>query len=226
MHEPRPDEQDAHQARYRRYRRRLTIALIMAGGSFGMLDLLFYSQAGFLFFSLGAQVITSIVLILLWCHCDSVIRRQRFTSADARLVALVGVIGVPAYFWRSRHRREFLFSLGGLYLFALPAAAYSLIHQGGLSLQAKLNPHVFLLISNVGTPSQGVYTIALANGQQRILMFTDRDDAIAYNQQLIQKNFLGLSVQKFSQPAMEAFCQAQNYECQLIPPGTGLAPPQ
>ena len=87
----------------------------------GVLDVIFYQQKQFRGFSLIVSSLILIVLLLLWCSFDSAVRRRRFRFTEGLLIVIFGLVGIPAYFWKTRTRQEFFISLGGLFLYIIPA---------------------------------------------------------------------------------------------------------
>ncbi len=118
--------------RYESYRRLTFLLLITSQIVFGILDVIFYYQKEVLFFFLIVSVFISVILILLWCSFDSGVRRQRLGLRfnEGFLIILFGIVGIPTYFWKTRTRREFFISLGGLFLYIIPAIAYHLTWWG------------------------------------------------------------------------------------------------
>ena len=118
--------------RYEFYRRLTFLLLIASQIVFGILDVIFYYQKEFLFVFLVVSVLINVILILLWCSFDSGVRRRRLGLRfnEGFLIVLLGIIGIPAYFWKTRTRREFFISLAGLFLYIIPAIAYHLTWLG------------------------------------------------------------------------------------------------
>ena len=111
---------------YKFYRRLTFILLITSQIVFGILDVIFYYKKGFLFFSFLVSVFTYLILVPLWCKFDSSVQKRRFRSTEGFSIIVIGIIGIPAYFWRTRTRKEFFISLGGLFLYIIPATTYYL----------------------------------------------------------------------------------------------------
>lgn len=59
----------------------------------------------------------SVVCIALWCKFDAAARHAKFTSSDIIWIVILGLIGVPRYFLRTRRGKQLLFTLFGLYLY-------------------------------------------------------------------------------------------------------------
>lgn len=93
---------------------------------FGVLDVIFYYQKQFGYFSFYVNVLIQLVLIMLWCSFDSAVRRQHFSFREGAIIVIIGIFGIPAYFWKSRTHKEFFISLGGLFLYIIPTVTYYL----------------------------------------------------------------------------------------------------
>jgi len=90
----------------------------------GSADLLLYNR-GFLshLVSIGCSIFLAIA-IMLWCVYDGRMRGFHVSGIWMCLIFLIGIVGVPYYFWRSRSSRECRRSVFGLFLFAAVAAPY------------------------------------------------------------------------------------------------------
>ena len=66
-------------------------------------------------------------LLFTWCKLDVRERSIREPSGSALLVALIGIVGVPLYFFRSRPRRQALLSTLASIGFLIVAVAASLV---------------------------------------------------------------------------------------------------
>ena len=127
------------------YRRLTFILLITFQIVFATLDVIFYYQKRFLFYSFTVNVFTYLILVLLWCSFDSGVRRGRLgiRSAEGCLIVLFGIIGIPAYFWRTRTPKEFFISLGGLFLYIIPTITYYLAYWVTVKVMQFLGYYAF-----------------------------------------------------------------------------------
>jgi hypothetical protein len=104
------------------YRRRLSfVALVGTAALWGAIDLL--AQTGVEWAGLMSLPIVIIVasVIVWWCVCDGHMRDISLSWRFRLVILIVGLVGVPMYFWRSRTPRDRIRSgLGlGLYLAAI-----------------------------------------------------------------------------------------------------------
>ena len=108
-------------------RRQMMMVLLLVGGAvWGSLDLLFYDH-GFLskLVSFACTLLLGIA-VMLWCVYDGHIRSFHVSGTWRWLIVLLGLIGVPYYFWHSRSHRECCRNVFGLFLFAAVVVPYYL----------------------------------------------------------------------------------------------------
>lgn len=53
-------------------------------------------------------------------------------------IVVIGIGGVPAYFWKTRTRKAFFISLGGLFIYIIPAITYYLTWFGTVKVMQLL----------------------------------------------------------------------------------------
>ena len=114
-------------ANCQRRRQIILAALLIGGAAWGAVDLLLYDR-GFLskLVSIGCALSLAIA-VMLWCVYDGRMRGFHVTALWKWLIVLMGIVGVPYYFWQSRPHRECLRSFFGLFLFAAVAAPYYIV---------------------------------------------------------------------------------------------------
>jgi hypothetical protein len=105
--------------------RQMMLALLLVGGAiWGSLDLLLYGR-GFLGRLVSYVCALPIaVAMMLWCVYDGRIRGFHVSGIWRWLIVLIGIVGVPFYFWQSRSHRECFRGVFGLFLFAAVAVPY------------------------------------------------------------------------------------------------------
>ena len=110
--------------KWQRRRQMLLVLLLVGGAVWGAADLLLYDR-GFLsrLVSIACAVLLAIA-VMLWCVYDGRIRGFHVSGLWRWLIVLMGIVGVPYYFWQSRSRRECCRSVFGLFLFAAVAGPY------------------------------------------------------------------------------------------------------
>ena len=113
----------------------MLVILLVGGAVWGAADLLLYDR-GFLSslvsFACGLPLA---VAVMLWCVYDGRIRGFHVSRVWKWLIVLMGIVGVPYYFWQSRSHRECFRSIFGLFLFAAVAVPY---YVSGYSLRYAL----------------------------------------------------------------------------------------
>ncbi len=77
---------------------------------------------------------------------------------------------------------------------------------------------VYVLLFNPGTENEGIHSLQIGS-RNLILMFADEDDATRYALLLEAQDFLTPSVIAVDEREIEEFCQAADYDCQLVPAG-------
>jgi predicted neutral ceramidase superfamily lipid hydrolase len=106
-------------------RRRIAfVALVSVSFFWGALGVAFYHDSLVSRLIDGFGIIFVCLAISLWSRYDSQIRAFVLTIGLRLLILLVGIVGVPLYFWQSRSRRDCVRSFFGLYLYAALYAAY------------------------------------------------------------------------------------------------------
>jgi hypothetical protein len=109
-------------------RRRIMLVLLLVGGAFwGAADLLLYDRGFLSRFVSFACALPLAVAVMPWCVYDGRIRGFHVSGTWRWLIVLMGIVGVPYYFWQSRPHRECLRSIFGLFLFAAVAAPYYIV---------------------------------------------------------------------------------------------------
>jgi hypothetical protein len=113
--------------KWQRRRQIILVVLLVGGAVWGAADLLLYDR-GFLskLVSIGGTLLAAIA-VMLWCVYDGRIRGFHISGMWKWNIVLIGIVGVPYYFWQSRPHRECLRSVFGLFLFAAVAAPYSIV---------------------------------------------------------------------------------------------------
>ena len=110
-------------------KRNLVLGLISTAGALnGFLTACFYGKQNLVNFVEICFALIAICLIYFWIYYDAQARSFRNPKLIRYLIILIGIIGVPIYFWKTRNFNNFCLNLGGLWLFF----AYSLIYYGSL----------------------------------------------------------------------------------------------
>ncbi len=88
-----------------------------------------------------------------------------------------------------------------------------------LSACVQLAPmRVYVLLFNPGTDHEGIHSLQLGS-RNLILMFADEDDATRYALLLEAQDFHAPSVIAVDEQEIADFCQAADYDYQLVPAG-------
>ncbi|AFY61475.1 DUF3110 domain-containing protein [Pseudocalidococcus azoricus] len=77
---------------------------------------------------------------------------------------------------------------------------------------------VYVLLFNPGTENEGIHSLQMGD-RNLILMFADEDDATRYALLLEAQDFLTPSIVGVDEREIEEFCQAADYDCQVVPAG-------
>lgn len=77
---------------------------------------------------------------------------------------------------------------------------------------------VYVLLFNPGTENEGIHSLQMGH-RNLILMFADEDDATRYALLLEAQDFLTPHIVGVDEREIEEFCQAADYDCQLVPAG-------
>ncbi|WP_110989099.1 hypothetical protein [Acaryochloris thomasi] len=65
------------------------------------------------------SLVASVACIVLWCRFDAAARGSKFTGSDVVWIIVLGIVGVPRYFLRTRRGWQLVFTLCGLYLYVI-----------------------------------------------------------------------------------------------------------
>ena len=84
---------------------------------------------------------------------------------------------------------------------------------------------VYILLYNAGTNNEGIHTIQVGD-RNKILMFTEKDDAERYALMLEAQDFPTPTVEPIDEEEVKAFCQNADYDCELIESGKLALPPE
>ncbi|MCS7030231.1 MAG: DUF3110 domain-containing protein [Gloeomargarita sp. SKYG116] len=84
---------------------------------------------------------------------------------------------------------------------------------------------VYVLIYNPGTDNEGIHSLKL-QGEDTILMFEDRDDALRFADYLEAQDFPVPTVEAIDPEEIRQFCEEHGFHYQLVPAGTLLLPPE
>jgi Protein of unknown function (DUF3110) len=95
--------------------------------------------------------------------------------------------------------------------------------DNGLIVQAPVTT-VYVLLYKAANNTEAIHTI-LYNNRNKVLMFEKQEDASAFAQLLQEQNFPMPSLEAISELEVRAFCQASNYDCELVRAGADLTPP-
>jgi hypothetical protein len=119
--------QSEQSANWRSRRRASLVFLFVGGAVWGAADLLLYDR-GFLgkLVSIGFTLLFAIA-VMLWCVYDGRLRGFQVTTIWKWFIVLLGIVGVPYFFWQSRPHRECLRSVFGLFLFVAVGAPYYIV---------------------------------------------------------------------------------------------------
>ncbi|MEL6580116.1 MAG: hypothetical protein AAFQ14_10205 [Cyanobacteria bacterium J06621_12] len=101
--------------------------IILAGAANGLLIACFQGQEAAISIVNILCNLMAIAGIYLWVYHDAKIHNFKISTVVKYLVILVGIIGIPIYFWRSRSSKDFWFNLGGLWLFIIYSIAFDLV---------------------------------------------------------------------------------------------------
>ncbi|MBD2664846.1 DUF3110 domain-containing protein [Richelia sinica] len=83
---------------------------------------------------------------------------------------------------------------------------------------------VFVLIFNAGTDNEGIHSIQVAN-RNKILMFESEDDATRFGVMLEAQDFPTATVEQMDADDIKEFCQAYDYDWEIIPENGDLVLP-
>ena len=84
---------------------------------------------------------------------------------------------------------------------------------------------VYILLFNAGTDNEGIHTIQIGD-RNKILMFTDKDDAERYVLMLEAQDFPTPTVEPIDEEEVKAFCQSADYDFELVESGKLAIPPE
>ncbi len=114
-------------------KRNLVLGLIGTAGALnGFLTACFYGKQNLVNFVEICFALIAICLIYFWIYYDAQARSFKNPKLIRYLIILIGIIGVPVYFWKTRSLKNFCLNLGGLWLFM----GYSLIYYGSFFVAA------------------------------------------------------------------------------------------
>lgn len=106
-------------------KRKLFLVLLgIAGLLNGGFTAYFYSQESLVSIVGICFSLIAISLIYFWIYHDSRARNYKTPKLTRYLIILIGIIGVPIYFWQTRNLKDFCLNLGGLWLFLFYSIAY------------------------------------------------------------------------------------------------------
>jgi hypothetical protein len=83
---------------------------------------------------------------------------------------------------------------------------------------------VYILLYNVGTEREGIYTI-LYEKRNKVLMFERQEDAQSYSQKLVRQDFPTPTAERINLSQVQQFCKIYNYDCSFVRAGNNLTPP-
>src|SRR3954468_7726173 len=107
------------------YRRTLAFWLmVVTNMGFGGLDVILYDFKNLAPLVNLGSALTNGYLLIFWCTQDARFRSFLLTGGTKVRIFLIGLWGVPVYFWKSRSAPEFFRQACGLWLFALIVVAY------------------------------------------------------------------------------------------------------
>ncbi len=84
---------------------------------------------------------------------------------------------------------------------------------------------VFILLFNARTDNEGIHTIQIGD-RQKILMFKSFDDATRYALMLEAQDLPSPTVEEMDSEEIEAFCQSNDYDWEIIEEGRLEIPPE
>ena len=84
---------------------------------------------------------------------------------------------------------------------------------------------VYILLFNAGTNNEGIHTIQIGD-RNKILMFSEQDDAERYVLMLEAQDFPTPTVEAIDDEEVKAFCQSADYDFELVEPGKLAIPPE
>lgn len=84
---------------------------------------------------------------------------------------------------------------------------------------------VYILLYNAGTDNEGIHTIQIGD-RNKILMFTEKDDADRYILMLEAQDFPTPTVEAIDEEEVKAFCQNADYDFEVVEPGKLAIPPE
>ena len=111
---------------FKKKRNNYLLGLCLLAAIGGCLNAFLYDRDR-LVYTLGIlNTLGAIILIYLWIIYDAKFRSYRIPQYIKYIIVLIGLIGVPMYFWRTRNTKDFWINIGGLWLFAVHSIIYSI----------------------------------------------------------------------------------------------------
>jgi hypothetical protein len=83
---------------------------------------------------------------------------------------------------------------------------------------------VFVLLFNARTENEGIHTIQVGE-RNKVLMFESEDDATRFALMLEAQDFLSPTVEAIDSEEVKEFCQAADYDWELVENDSALAIP-
>ncbi|NMG18793.1 DUF3110 domain-containing protein [Brasilonema bromeliae SPC951] len=83
---------------------------------------------------------------------------------------------------------------------------------------------VFVLLFNARTENEGIHTIQVGE-RNKVLMFESEDDATRFALMLEAQDFLSPTVEAIDSEEVKEFCQAADYDWELVQNDSALAIP-
>ena len=102
--------------------------------------------------------------------------------------------------------------------------------DGGLSqsvdnsISQAVNKTVYVLLFNPRTENEGIHTIYFQS-RNKVLAFESFEDAQRFAQKLIAQSFPSATVEAVERQEIKDFCKMNDYDYELISPGTEVIPP-
>ncbi len=84
---------------------------------------------------------------------------------------------------------------------------------------------VYILLYNARTENEGIHTVQMGD-VNKVLMFTEEDDAIRYALMLEAQDFPYPDVEAFDSEEIEDFCRSAGYEGKIVRKGELAIPPE
>ena len=84
---------------------------------------------------------------------------------------------------------------------------------------------VFVLLFNARTENEGIHTVRVGD-RNKVLMFESEDDATRFAIMLEAQDFPNAAVEAMDVEEIKEFCEAADYDWELVPDGALAIPPE